>query len=54
MWASQQAPDAKPITLQLIFMTQDGRILGAQAVGRAGVEKRIDAISMAIQKKGTV
>ena len=29
-------------------------MLGAQAVGRAGVEKRIDVIAMAIQMKATV
>lgn len=47
-------PDAKAITIKLIFSKNDGRILGAQAVGMAGVEKRIDIISMAIQKNGTV
>ena len=47
-------PDAKSITLKLIFSTPEGRILGAQAVGLAGVEKRIDVIAMAIQKRGTV
>ena len=47
-------PGAKPITMKLIFSTQDGRILGAQAVGEEGVEKRIDVISMAIQQGATV
>ncbi|MBW2192206.1 MAG: FAD-dependent oxidoreductase [Deltaproteobacteria bacterium] len=47
-------PDAKAITIKLIFSKISGRILGAQAVGMAGVEKRIDVISMAIQKNGTV
>jgi rhodanese-related sulfurtransferase len=32
----------------------DGRILGAQALGREGVEKRIDVIATAIQFGGTV
>ena len=32
----------------------DGRILGAQAVGLEGVEKRIDVIATAIQFNGTV
>ena len=32
----------------------DGRILGAQAVGLEGVEKRIDVIATAIQFGGTV
>ena len=47
-------PGAKPIDLKLIFSPADGRILGAQAVGEEGVEKRIDVISMAIQKGATV
>ncbi|MFN6166319.1 MAG: FAD-dependent oxidoreductase, partial [Pseudanabaena sp.] len=40
-------PDAKPIDLKLLFSKEDGRILGAQAVGEEGVEKRIDAIAIA-------
>jgi len=47
-------PGAKPITIKLIFSTNDGRILGAQAVGEEGVEKRIDSIAMAIQRGSTV
>jgi NADPH-dependent 2,4-dienoyl-CoA reductase/sulfur reductase-like enzyme/rhodanese-related sulfurtransferase len=47
-------PGAKPITMKLIFSTGDGRILGAQAVGEEGVEKRIDVIAMAIQQGATV
>jgi len=47
-------PGAKPIGLKLLFDPQDGRILGAQAVGEAGVDKRIDVIAMAIQKGSTV
>ncbi|MDQ1330392.1 MAG: hypothetical protein QG578_655 [Thermodesulfobacteriota bacterium] len=47
-------PDAKTITIKLIFSTNDGRILGAQAVGFEGVEKRIDVIAALIQKNGTV
>lgn len=47
-------PGAEVITVKLIFSKKDGRIIGAQAVGKEGVEKRIDIISMAIQKGGTV
>ncbi|MCX6638769.1 MAG: FAD-dependent oxidoreductase [Acidobacteria bacterium] len=47
-------PGAQPIHLKLIFRASDGRILGAQAVGEEGVERRIDVIAMAIQKQGTV
>ncbi len=47
-------PGAKPITMKLIFSKEDGRILGAQAVGEEGAEKRIDVIAAAIQKGATV
>ncbi len=47
-------PGAAPISFKLIFDKKDGRIMGAQAIGRKGVEKRIDVISMAMQKNGTV
>jgi NADPH-dependent 2,4-dienoyl-CoA reductase/sulfur reductase-like enzyme/rhodanese-related sulfurtransferase len=47
-------PGAKNIAMKLIFSTEDGRVLGAQAVGQEGVEKRIDVISMAIQNKATI
>ncbi len=40
-------PGAHPITLKLLFAPGDGRILGAQAVGVAGVDKRIDVIAVA-------
>lgn len=47
-------PGARPIHLKLLFSTPDGRILGAQAVGHEGVEKRIDVLATAIQFGGTV
>jgi NADPH-dependent 2,4-dienoyl-CoA reductase/sulfur reductase-like enzyme/rhodanese-related sulfurtransferase len=47
-------PGARPITMKLIFSTEDGKVLGAQAVGEEGVEKRIDVIATAIQKGATV
>jgi len=47
-------PGAERISLKLLFSPDSGRVLGAQAVGRAGVEKRIDVIAMAIQMKATV
>jgi NADPH-dependent 2,4-dienoyl-CoA reductase/sulfur reductase-like enzyme/rhodanese-related sulfurtransferase len=47
-------PGAQPIHLKLLFSVPDGRILGAQAVGAEGVEKRIDVIATAIQFGGTV
>ena len=47
-------PGAREIHLKLVFSVPDGRILGAQAVGFEGVEKRIDVIATAIQFNGTV
>jgi NADPH-dependent 2,4-dienoyl-CoA reductase/sulfur reductase-like enzyme/rhodanese-related sulfurtransferase len=47
-------PGASPISLKLIFRRDDGRIVSAQAIGKEGVERRIDVIAMAIQKSGTV
>jgi NADPH-dependent 2,4-dienoyl-CoA reductase/sulfur reductase-like enzyme/rhodanese-related sulfurtransferase len=47
-------PGAERISIKLLFAPDSGRVLGAQAVGRAGVEKRIDIIAMAIQKGATV
>ena len=47
-------PGARAIHLKLLFSVPDGRILGAQALGFEGVEKRIDVIATAIQFNGTV
>ncbi len=46
-------PGAEPLHLKLVF-APDGRILGAQATGRAGVDKRIDVIATAIRAGLTV
>lgn len=40
-------PEASPIHLKLLYGS-DGRVLGAQAAGREGVDKRIDVIATAI------
>jgi NADPH-dependent 2,4-dienoyl-CoA reductase/sulfur reductase-like enzyme/rhodanese-related sulfurtransferase len=42
-------PDAKQMTLKLIFDPTTGEILGAQGVGIEGVDKRIDVIATAIR-----
>jgi NADPH-dependent 2,4-dienoyl-CoA reductase/sulfur reductase-like enzyme/rhodanese-related sulfurtransferase len=47
-------PGAKKIHMKLLFRRSDGRLLGAQAVGEEGVARRIDVMSMAIQKNATV
>jgi NADPH-dependent 2,4-dienoyl-CoA reductase/sulfur reductase-like enzyme/rhodanese-related sulfurtransferase len=47
-------PGAKPIHMKLLFSRHDGRILGLQAIGEEGVERRVDVVAFAIQKGGTV
>jgi Pyridine nucleotide-disulphide oxidoreductase, dimerisation domain len=47
-------PGAESMTLKLLFGPQTGKILGAQAVGGAGVDKRIDVLAVAIQAGMTV
>jgi NADPH-dependent 2,4-dienoyl-CoA reductase/sulfur reductase-like enzyme/peroxiredoxin family protein/rhodanese-related sulfurtransferase/TusA-related sulfurtransferase len=47
-------PGASPISLKLLFDPGDGRILGAQAVGAKGVDKRIDVLAMALRGGLTV
>jgi NADPH-dependent 2,4-dienoyl-CoA reductase/sulfur reductase-like enzyme/peroxiredoxin family protein/rhodanese-related sulfurtransferase/TusA-related sulfurtransferase len=47
-------PGAHTITLKLLFNPEDGRVLGAQAVGLAGVDKRIDVLAMAVRSGLTV
>ncbi len=47
-------PQAMPLTLKLVYEPETGRVLGAQVVGRRGVDKRIDVIATAIAMKATV
>jgi NADPH-dependent 2,4-dienoyl-CoA reductase/sulfur reductase-like enzyme/rhodanese-related sulfurtransferase len=47
-------PGAEQMTLKLLFDPVSGRVLGAQAVGGAGVDKRIDVLAVAIQAGMTV
>lgn len=41
-------PDSKPIIMKYTVQRQTGKLLGAQAVGREGVDKRIDVLSTAL------
>lgn len=41
-------PGAQPLDLKLVADRESGRILGAQIVGRQGVDKRIDVLATAI------
>ncbi len=47
-------PGAEQMTLKVLFHPETGTLLGAQAVGGAGVDKRIDVLAVAIQAGMTV
>ena len=47
-------PGAKPIAMKVIFRKSDGRLLGAQAMGQDGVDKRVGDLALAIQLGATV
>ncbi len=47
-------PGASPITLKLIYSPDTGKVLGAQATGKDGVDKRIDVIASAMTFGATV
>jgi NADPH-dependent 2,4-dienoyl-CoA reductase/sulfur reductase-like enzyme/rhodanese-related sulfurtransferase len=47
-------PGAQPMRLKLIYEKPTGRIIGAQAAGGEGVDKRLDVIATAMLFKGTV
>ncbi len=47
-------PGAQPFSLKILFSPADGRLLGAQAVGYAGVDKRMEMLAQVVQRGGTV
>ncbi|OOM78013.1 FAD-dependent oxidoreductase [Clostridium sp. BL-8] len=47
-------PNSSPVHLKLLFEVPTGKILGAQAIGKGDVSKRIDVIATAIKFGGTV
>ena len=47
-------PDAFPLMMKLIYSTTDYRVLGAQLIGAAGIDKRIDVIATLLHNKGTI
>ncbi len=47
-------PGAVPLSIKMLFDPQSGKVLGAQAVGRDGVDKRIDVFAVAIRVGLTV
>ena len=47
-------PGGLPMSVKLLFEPGTGRILGAQAVGYTGVDKRLDVIATVMRMGGTV
>lgn len=47
-------PGAKPIAMKVLFRKSDGRLLGAQALGEDGVDKRISAFAALLQMGATI
>lgn len=47
-------PGATELSLKLVFDAADGRVLGAQAFGRNGVDKRIDVVATALAGRLTI
>ncbi len=47
-------PGAKEIFLKIVYDRKNSKLLGAQAFGEAGVEKRIDAAAVALQGRLTL
>ena len=47
-------PDANPLHFKLVYAVPTGEILGAQAIGKGNVDKRVDVIATAIMLGGTL
>lgn len=47
-------PNANPMYFKMIFEVPPGRVLGAQAIGKGNVDKRIDVIASVIKFGGTI
>lgn len=47
-------PGGKPLALKIVYDRKTGRLLGGQAYGEAGVEKRIDVLATALHGKMTL
>lgn len=45
-------PESSPMYFKLIFAYPSGKILGAQAIGKGAVDKRVDIVSALIQMNG--
>ncbi len=47
-------PGAQPLTIKLLYASDNGRLLGAQVVGYDGVDKRLDLLAAALRFDKTI
>lgn len=47
-------PDASPVHFKLIYEVPTGKVLGAQAIGKGDVAKRVDIVATLIKLGGTI
>lgn len=47
-------PDSKRLSIHITFSPDNGKLLGAQVVGMAGVDKRLDVLASIIKRGGTI
>jgi len=47
-------PGAYPLSIKLLFAPDSGRLLGAQVIGKDGIDKRIDVLATAVRHGLTV
>ncbi|WP_216829964.1 FAD-dependent oxidoreductase [Alkalihalobacterium elongatum] len=47
-------PEPKPLYLKIIYDKKTNQLLGAQVIGKAGVDKRVDVLSVALYHKMTI
>lgn len=47
-------PNANPLFFKLLFANPSGAILGAQAIGKGSVDKRVDVIATLISQNGNI
>jgi len=47
-------PDTSPIFMKLIFGYPSGEVLGAQAIGKSGIDKQIDIVATMISMHGRI
>lgn len=47
-------PDSKRLSIHITFCCDTGKLLGAQVIGFAGVDKRLDVLASIIKREGTI